>query len=418
MGTTGGSTYPQMIASQILYHFSLRWMWWGIALASLFSSKIKKLYRGATSSHRVLKAWKPRPQSKILWVHCASLGEFEQAKPVLEWIKAEMKQVSIVLTFFSPSGYEIKKNEPLADLVLYLPPDLPHLAKEWIQVLQPNYVIFVKYDFWYNLLSTAHQQGAQMICISAAFRADQSFFAWYGGLFRHMLKFFDKLFLQNLDSITLLEKAGITQGVFAGDTRYDRVSAIAAHQEEIEALNDWTKGSKVLVAGSVWPEDMEALKDSFPLFDKVILAPHDVSPSGISTITKHLNQDFGYFSNFESAKNLLIVDSIGWLSRMYRYATVAYVGGAFKQGLHNILEPAAWSVPVVFGPQLRKYPEASALIKSGGGYSINSAESCKNALIEILKNPDKSGKNSLDFIQKHKGAVHIITQYIEQTWKG
>ncbi|HEV7782652.1 MAG TPA: glycosyltransferase N-terminal domain-containing protein, partial [Chitinophagaceae bacterium] len=371
----------------------------GTHIASLFNPKAKKWIRGRKKIFEKLEEAIPAGE-KIIWVHCASLGEFEQGRPVIEKLGVEYTGHKILLTFFSPSGYEIQKNYKGADWVFYLPLDGPRTAKRFLEIVHPSLVIFVKYEFWFYYLKKIKYRNIPLLLISALFRKDMSFFKWYGKLQRKMLSRFDHLFVQNASSKELVEEIGL--GAIcsvSGDTRFDRVLEIASAAKPIPEIEKFIAGNKTIIAGSTWPEDEEVFQKAFfsltDLSLKLIIAPHEINEKHITDIKK-LFPDSVLFSELFIARNdattqdprlttVLIIDNIGILSRLYQYATICYVGGGMKKnGVHNVLEAAVWYKPVLFGSFYHKYTEAVGLAASGGGLPFHNESGDGIMLKELI----------------------------------
>ena len=388
---------------------------YGVAIffASFFNQKARLLRKGQHSAFAILKE-KIDPNAEYVWFHAASLGEFEQGRPVMERLKQENAATKILLTFFSPSGYEIRKNYAGADIVSYLPLDTPGNAWNFLQQVKISKAIFIKYEFWPNYLVELHASKIPVFSISAIFRPSQVFFKSYGGWYRNLLKSFSHIFVQDESSLKLLEKYGFTNASVAGDTRFDRVADLAKQAKTIPLIESFVKGNKkIIVAGSSWPKDEELLvrylKEHTDV--KLILVPHEIHEAHISGITKLLSTDFVRYTQVDELtvekSNCLIVDTIGLLSSIYRYANVAYIGGGFGVGIHNTLEAAVWNVPVVFGPTFQKFREARELISVGGGFSINSYEDLECQLNSLL-DASKSGKIAGEYVSKNTGATKLI----------
>ncbi|MBA4323464.1 MAG: 3-deoxy-D-manno-octulosonic acid transferase, partial [Odoribacter sp.] len=309
-----------------------------------------------------------------IWFHCASLGEFEQGRPVMEMLKEKAPGTKIVLSFFSPSGYEIRKNYRVADFVCYLPADTPGNASEFISIIKPSLAIFVKYEFWNNYITELSKRNIPLYLVSGIFRADQHFFRWYGGFFRKILKKFAHIFVQDTRSADLLKGIGIEDITVAGDTRFDRVNQIAATASGLPVIEKFRGEEKLFLAGSSWKPDEEIIAGVInlnPGMMKWVLAPHEIGKSNIDRLVKLFHTEVVRYSEFkdESAEaRVLIIDNIGTLSSAYRYADIAAVGGGFGKGIHNILEPACWGTPVLFGPNYNGFKEAADLISSGGAF--------------------------------------------------
>lgn len=400
----------------------------GIRVASLFHPKAKKWIAGRRRIFERLQAAIP-DQSKIIWMHCASLGEFEQGRPLLEALRIQYPGHRILLTFFSPSGYEIRKNYSGADWVFYLPLDGPRNARRFLEIVQPQLVVFVKYEFWYYYLKKIKYRQIPLLLVSALFWEKMSFFRWYGAMPRKMLSRFDQLFVQDENSAQLMGQLGlssITQ--ISGDTRFDRVLAIAAQSELHPLLIPFVGGRKVIMAGSTWPEDeillarvMAALPaDKFVL----VVAPHEISASHLATLEQSFPDSLrfsalqqGPWQPGASLPHCLIIDNIGMLSQLYRHAWVSYVGGGFGKGIHNILEAAVYGVPVMFGPVHHKFNEAKQLQLAGGAYCVESAEEALAHINRWLKSEQTyraAADASGSYVSSHAGATKIILQYIQE----
>jgi 3-deoxy-D-manno-octulosonic-acid transferase len=324
------------------------------------------------------KRWVPKLREnfktgeKTIWFHCASLGEFEQGRPVIEMIKDTDPEIKIVLTFFSPSGYEIRKKYEFADHVLYLPADTPGNASDFLSIIKPSLAVFVKYEFWNNYITELNDRDIPLYLISGIFRPGQHFFRWYGGFFRNILKKFTHIFVQDSSSLGLLQEIGIMNTSVAGDTRFDRVSQIAAATIDLPVIEKFRDGERLFLAGSSWKPDEEiiaGLINSDPAKMKWVFAPHEIHRSNIERLEKLFKTEVVRYSEFnENSRNarVLLIDNIGILSSAYRYAYIAAVGGGFGRGIHNIMEPACWGRPVLFGPNYYRFKEADDLISRGG----------------------------------------------------
>jgi len=362
------------------------------------------------------------------WFHFASLGEFEQGRPVLERLKSENPEMHVVITFFSPSGYEIRKNYALADHVFYLPTDTSANAKEFIRILNPVMAIFTKYEYWYHYFDELHKNNIPLYVISGIFRKEQVFFKWYGGLHRKMLSKVSHFFVQNQNSSDLLNDIGFKNVTVNGDTRFDRVEYNANHITEIKIIRDFTKGSKVFIAGSTWPDDEKLIAKLFSTFPdwKFILAPHEVKPERINEITELFPDSIRYSDinriSSETTDNqsiisntqVLIIDNIGLLSSAYQYGDIAYIGGGFGVGIHNTLEAAAFGLPVIFGPNYQKFNEAVDLISAKGAFTIKNQEELGECM-ENLQTDNKRevcGKAALNYVKTHTGATQAILNFI------
>ena len=382
--------------------------------------------------------------SPVIWMHCASLGEFEQGRPVLEELRRGAPECRIVLSFFSPSGYTTKKDYAGADRVFYLPLDSPANARQFIDLVRPTLVLWVKYDYWYYFLAELKKRKIPTLLVSGVFRPDQPFFRWYGRLHRYMLECFTHLFVQTEASRTLLGKLRMTEQVsVSGDTRFDRVIEIAGAAEPLPSIAAFCGSRPVVVAGSTWEEDEEEMDhyaNTHPEL-RFIIAPHEIGEDRIREV-EHLFRHSIRYSQLDGKPpdghpgqrgatgpiggpagswpepNVLIIDNIGMLSRLYRYATIAYVGGGFgDDGVHNVLEAAVYGKPVVFGPVIEKYIEAVELTESGGGVIIDSALEAEKVFDRLLANPEECreiGEASLAYVHSKKGATEKIVRYIQE----
>ncbi len=372
------------------------------------------------------------PGERVIWVHCASLGEFEQGKPVIEELRKLATGHRILLTFFSPSGYEVQKDYKGADWVFYLPLDGPRTAKRFLEIVHPSLVIFVKYEFWYYYLKKIKYRKIPLLLISALFRKDMSFFKWYGKLQRNMLARFDHLFVQNESSKKLVDKIGLSAICsVSGDTRFDRVIEIAGKFEHIPVIEQFIGNNKVIVAGSTWPEDEEVLQKAVTAindpFIKMIIAPHETDEKHIASAkvifpTAILFSELHTSDQPPATSNILIIDNIGMLSRLYKYADITYVGGGLRtMGVHNVLEAAVYDKPVLFGSSYHKYTEATGLVKSGGGIPFSDEKKdgamLKELISALLNNKDEynyRSKAAGDFVRSNKGATERIMRFIQE----
>jgi 3-deoxy-D-manno-octulosonic-acid transferase len=391
------------------------------ALFSLFNKKARSFVQGRKKIFIHLSKALAGNQSPILWFHFASLGEFEQGRPVLEKLKNARPDHKVLLTFFSPSGYEVRKNYPLADWVFYLPYDLPKHARKWVNLVKPAMAIFVKYEFWPNLFAELKKKGVPLISVSSIFRPDQIFFRRYGAFMRNSLFAVQHFFVQNDRSARLLAGIGIKHVTVSGDTRFDRVYQITRTSEEIEIARKFKSTQQCFVVGSCWPEDLEVLSHFINAERgrlKFIIAPHEISENFIQEITRSLEVKVVRYSNHESdweQAQVLIVDNIGMLSRLYKYGEFAYVGGAFGKGLHNILEAACYGVPVFFGNKnYERFQEAVDLIAQGGAFAVSGFVDLK-AQYETLSNlPENymvACNASRNYVEINLGATDKIVKH-------
>jgi 3-deoxy-D-manno-octulosonic-acid transferase len=369
------------------------------------------------------KHWKQpfAPSRQAIWFHAASVGEFEQAKPIIEQIRSQNVPCKIMVSFFSPSGYEANKKYSLADAVIYLPMDSQQNANDFLDHYQPTLAVFIKYEFWYHYLKTLHNRNTPAVLVSAVFRKDQPFFKSYGGFFRKMLHTYQHIFVQHETSKKLLSKINIDHVSVSGDTRFDRVKKIAGTFSEIEIFKQLSSSKKVIVAGSTWLDDDKLLSTYANQHPEVIfiIAPHEVDEKRIQECTELYNDSI-LFSNISSRKNehVIIIDSIGLLSRLYHYATIAYVGGGFtKDGIHNTLEAAVYYKPVVIGSNYHKYKEAVELVKNGGAFSVKNETDLSMKIEELFAKEnyyEKATKAAGNYVEENTGATEKIMNYIQE----
>ncbi len=393
----------------------------GIRIASLFTPKAKLWIDGRRTLWSRLEEKAPELQGCI-WMHCASLGEFEQGRPVLEFLKKERPDLPVLLTFFSPSGFEMMKADPIATHVEYLPADSRRNAERFLSLVRPRAAIFVRYEFWYHHLHSLHQQRIPAFLISAHFRKDQVFFKWFGGTYRKMLRFFDRIFVQDQRSADLLRLIGIGNVSVSGDTRGDRVLAIADRNEELEKLHSFRiqDDRPILICGSTWPQDEEVLIGALKKVKerpRLIIAPHELDPQKIDRLCGKLGGNIARLSKdpITNGIDILLIDSIGILARAYKYGDIAFVGGGFSDGIHNILEPAVWGIPVIFGPDHNKFNEAKGLIEAGGGFQVRNASELSillNRLIGEEVYRRTASEAAARYVRKMAGATQRITNTI------
>lgn len=411
--------------SLLLYNLFTIFYQWALQLAARWNPKAKNWVDGRKGWEQALLQFRQPDQRPLVWMHCASLGEFEQGRPILEWIRANYPNHCILLSFFSPSGYEIRKNYAGADYVCYLPMDNARNARRFIEITHPALVIWVRYEFWYHYLHILSGKKIPIVLIAGRFRKSQPFFKSYGRLHRHMLTCFQHLFLQDTASAELLKKIGVLKITVAGDTRYDRVSAIAEKFEPIPEIESFVRDYPVIVGGSTWPEDEEEL-DHFANTRpdiRFLIAPHEIDEEHLGDIEKLFRHTIRFSAwkqeqDAGSAANVLIIDNIGMLSRLYKYATLAYVGGGFgDDGLHNILEAAVYGVPVLHGPVYDRFPEATDLIEAGGGFAVASALEVENRFQNLLTDKNAlltASRAAAKFVADRRGASAIIQAYLEE----
>jgi 3-deoxy-D-manno-octulosonic-acid transferase len=403
----------------LLYRFGLSIFYILMKFASLWHPKAKLWVNGRQHWEEKLRSKVGKIESSV-WFHFASLGEFEQGRPVLEALKKAEPKTNIVISFFSPSGYEIHKNYPLALAVCYLPLDTPNKAATFIEIIKPKYAVFTKYEYWFYFFRTLHQQHIPLYLISGIFRKNQAFFSWYGGFYRQMLSFISYFFVQNEESKTLLNSLGITQVAVSGDTRFDRVTENAKNKIELKEIEAFCGSSKVLVAGSTWPADEELLNTIIENYTdwKFIIAPHEISETNIQGLEKQLLGKTIRYSNLEAHKSalpqVLIVDNIGLLSSLYAYGTIAYIGGGFGKGIHNTLEAAAFGLSVIFGPNYQKFQEAKDLIELKAGFSISNQAELNNCFkaLQADNTHKEAGMQAKAYVDSHTGATAKILEKI------
>lgn len=398
-----------------------------LPLSGFFSKKMKLFTKGRRQVFAKLKKGLKKDK-KCIWIHAASLGEFEQAVPVMEMLKEEYPQHQILVTFFSPSGYENKKEHPLTDLITYLPLDTKANAKKFLDLVQPEFVFFVKYDIWPNFMKELQTRKIRSFLISGTFREDQIYFKPYGKWMKNALQTFEHIFVQNTDSLELLRKKGFSKVSLSGDTRFDRVSRQLAYPNKLDVMEEFIQEELCIVAGSTWPEDEELLLEyikASPEKVKFVIAPHEIKTEKIKNFRSKLTKASLLFSetkeNSPAKYQVLIVDNIGLLSKIYSYADIAYVGGAAgKTGLHNILEPATFGVPVIIGKNYAGFPEAFSLEKLAGLFSVSSKEELSEILKKLRENTDfrkKTGMIAGHFVTSNTGATRTIQKYLQNHQK-
>ncbi|MBD5214821.1 MAG: 3-deoxy-D-manno-octulosonic acid transferase [Bacteroidales bacterium] len=400
--------------SHLLYTSAIHAMSGGIKLGALRSPKLRKMCRGQKATMDYLRSHIDAA-TRPVWIHAASLGEFEQGRPLIERIRQQFPERKILLTFFSPSGYEVRKNYQQVDAVCYLPLDTPKNVRDFLDLVNPSVAIFVKYEFWGNFLSELERREIPTYIISAIFRPSQIFFKPWGGNFRRMLRAFKTIYLQDQASADLLASIGITNTVVAGDTRFDRVTDImktATEMPEIERFA--TSGSLCVIAGSSWPQDEDIY---IPWFNahpevKLIIAPHEFDAARIESLAHRMANGAVALSSYngDTKPQALIVDCFGKLAAMYRYCSIAYIGGGFGTGIHNINEAAVYDLPVIFGPRYSKFKEAIDLISLGGAFTVSSREQFEAVMNALLDEPlrAKAAKTAGDYVHSQLGATDRI----------
>ena len=406
-----------------IYHILLNIAWFGLHVVALFNAKIKLFVRGRKQTFSILED-KLTSADKTIWMHVASLGEFEQGLPILERLRAQYPNHKLVLSFFSPSGYEVKKNTTAADVVVYLPMDSLSNAKRFLKLVHPELAIFVKYEVWPNYLHQLKKSNTPTILISAIFSKRQIYFKPYGGFMRKSLQKFDTYFVQDDDSKKLLDSIGITKVQVGGDTRLDRVSEILERNNCLDFMDRFKNNQLCLVAGSTWPEDESILIDYINRTEerlKFVIAPHQIKPAHVAKITAVLQKPSICYSALGDQNlkeiDVMIIDTIGLLTKIYSYANIAYVGGGFATGLHNTMEPAVFGVPIIIGPQFEGFKEAEDLVREGGIVPVSSKDSFSNLMNDFLTHPttlQNKGKINSDYINSNKGASDLIMKYISK----
>lgn len=400
-----------------MYNILMYFVWFGVSIAAIFDHKIRLMWRGQRRAFRILKR-KVDPNAKYVWVHAASLGEFEQGRPIIERIRLEHPDYKILLTFFSPSGYEVRKNYPGADIITYLPIDTVTNARRFLRTVRPVAAFFIKYEFWYNYLHVLRHRKVPVYSVSSIFRPDQVFFRWYGRQYAHVLKCFTRFFVQNEESRMLLEKIGIHEVEITGDTRFDRVMTIKSLAKELPIVESFVKGSeKVFVAGSSWGPDEDVF---IPYFNehkdwKLIIAPHVIGEVHLKQILSKLQRNTVRFTQTTpeeaATADCLLIDCFGLLSSIYNYGTVAYIGGGFGVGIHNTLEAAVWNMPVIIGPNNKKFDEAQGLMQAGGCFEIHDAaefETLMNRFDTDKAFLEDSSEKAGQFVKGQAGATDRI----------
>ena len=405
-----------------LYNLTIYIAGFFLKIIALFSPKIKLFVEGRKNVFSVLEE-KIKANDKTIWFHSASLGEYEQGLPVIEKIKEKYPSHKIIVTFFSPSGYEVRKNNTVADVTIYLPLDTKSNAKRFLKLVHPEFAFFIKYEFWLNYLNELEKSKTSTYLISGIFRDSQMFFKWYGGFYRKALNAFTYFFVQNESSKQKIEAIGFKNVIVSGDTRFDRVNAILERDNILNYVENFKNNQLTIVIGSSWPKD-EALLIEYinqaPENVKFIIAPHNIKTEQISNLKSQITKSTVLFSEKEnkdlSNYNVFIIDTIGILTKIYSYGTIAYVGGGFgNPGIHNILEPATFGIPIVIGPNYSNFAEAVSLVELGGCISITNFLELKETLDRLINDPKLLTEKSLickSFIQNNKGATNTIMKIV------
>lgn len=402
-----------------LYNIGILFFGLGMKIASLFNPKAKEWIQGRKNIFENLPTV---IGENVVWFHCASLGEFDQGIPLMKKIINADESVFLLVTFFSPSGMKFyQKREKIADHVMYLPLDTPKNAKRFIKHFKPKQAFFVKYEFWYNFIHQAKSQETRIYNVSGLFREEHRFFKWYGAIFRKLLRKFNWFFVQNEKSEKLLHSIGINNVTVTGDSRFDRVIENKQFTTENSIIEQFKNKEDLFVIGSSWPEDEAILIPWIQQFNgKVLIAPHNVDENHIAAIHKQLPNAIRYTESDEediASRKILILDTIGQLANAYSYGEIAYVGGGFSGSLHNILEPAVFGLPVIFGPKHKRFPEGGAFIENGFGFSVSSTEELQEAYRKIVENYKKVSEKEMEFVGRNAGASERIMLKLENISK-
>lgn len=404
----------------MIYNLVIYIYLFGVKLAALFSSKPAKMVKGHREVFDILRDKIDR-NARYIWSHAASLGEFEQGRPLIERIRKEHPEYRILQTFFSPSGYEVRKNYQGADIVCYLPFDTPRNVRRFIEMVNPCMVFFIKYEFWQNYLNTLYKKGIPVYSVSSIFRPNQIFFRWYGKDYRKVLKTFSHLFVQNEVSEKMLASIGVTDVTIVGDTRFDRVLDICTVAKDLPLVKAFKGNSKTFVAGSSWGPDEDIFIRYFNEHPemKLVIAPHVVSDSHLKEIMEKVKRPCVRYTEATeenvSKADCLIIDCYGLLSSIYRYGEISYIGGGFGVGIHNVLEAAVYGIPVIFGPNNKKFREAQHLLEKKGGFEINDYEEFKRLMDRFLTDNSylqQAGNAAGDYVKNNSGALEKIMKAI------
>lgn len=397
----------------------------GSRIWALFNKKAALWVKGRLFIFSKLKDAFEEEKAPVIWFHCASLGEFEQGRPVMESLKEQYPEHKILVTFFSPSGYEVRKNYTGADYIFYLPMDGLLNAQRFISIVKPKLAVFIKYELWYYYTKVMHDRQIPLILISAIFLKQHAYFKWYGIVQRKTLSKFSRVFVQDLLSKKLADKLQLPVPFsVAGDTRFDRVIKIASQYKRIDALTQWAGESRLLVAGSTWPDDERVLAELLPLLQqqhlKLVIAPHEINESHLGQVEKQFEGQTIRFSQLPGnvKSEVLIIDNIGMLSSLYHYAHISYIGGGYNPtGIHNCLEAAVYAKPVVFGPRYQRYAEAKGLVKTGGAFTFKNAGELRTILNRLMQNEtayQAAATAAGEFVIVHQGATDKIVDYIQE----
>lgn len=403
---------------RILYNISIELFTILIRIVAIFNNKAALWVKGRKGWEEMLLQ-KVESGASYIWLHAASLGEFEQGRPVIEELKRLYPERKVLLTFYSPSGYEVRKNYQGADIVFYLPADTPQNAKRFVETVKPVIAVFVKYEFWYNYVNELKKRDIPVYLISGIFRKEQHFFHWYGSFFRAILEKFDWMYLQDQNSFDLIKGLGLERASIAGDTRFDRVVEIARSAKELPVIESFGNGEKIFLAGSSWKGDEEIIAEYIKRNGsrlKWIFAPHEVERPNIERLAKLISAECVLYSQYtedQKEARVLIIDNIGILSSAYRYASIAGIGGGFGKGIHNILEAACWGVPVMFGPNYGRFREATDMLAAGGAFSYSNYDEFEKQLDLWLNDSnilESSALAARKYVEHNAGATHKIVE--------
>ena len=406
-----------------MYNIIMYAIQFGIMIASLFNEKVRKMWRGEREAIRILRE-KVDPNAQYVWFHAASLGEFEQGRPLMEQLRRDHPEYKILLTFYSPSGYEVRKNYEGADIICYMPVDTVTNARRFLRTIRPVMAFFIKYEFWYNYLHILKHRQVPVYSVSSIFRPEQVFFKWYGHQYGRVLRCMTHFFVQNEESRRLLASIRLTNSTITGDTRFDRVLQIKAQAKVLPVVEAFAQTHKVFVAGSSWQPDEDLFAKYFNANCsdwRLVIAPHVVNEEHLATITAMFpgKKVVRYTKTSEDdAKDadVLLIDCYGLLSSIYRYGDIAYVGGGFGVGIHNVLEAAVWGMPVVFGPNNQRFQEAQELKAANGGFDIQGYDDLEQVMNRLTGEDDwrkSTGKAAGDYVMDHAGATNLVLRQVE-----
>jgi len=402
------------------YNIAIHFTGFLLKIIAIFNKKLSYFVEGRKETFSKLESAISK-KDKTIWFHCASLGEFEQGRPIIEKVKSQFPNYKIVLTFFSPSGYEVRKNYAFADVVAYLPLDTKNNVIKFLEIVHPSMAIFVKYEFWPNILNQLKKRDVETILVSGIFRENQAFFKWYGSWMRKSLKAFSHFFVQNQDSYNLLQNIDFKNITLSGDTRFDRVYEITKQDNHLNFIEDFVQNKYTLVAGSTWQKDETYLVNYINFHasenEKFIIAPHNIHKKTILALKASVHKKTILFSDKEKNNDaqVFIVDTIGILTKIYSYADTAYIGGGFENGIHNILEPATFGIPLVIGPNYKKFQEAIDLVKINACYVVNNSTELNTQLSQLFQDKNyrkEKGRVSKEYIENNIGATGLVLNYM------